>query len=141
MSINHEKTIKTLAKALSQVAEALPQADLAAILYPTNEMISAVSELYAHILTFCIRAKRWYEECRWMHIADSLFRPVELRYLDLIEDIEHQSQRVQRLAKAASRAELRDVHIKINKLLEGQQQPSSQLAELLSVAKRMSPLY
>lgn len=139
MSINHEKTIKTLAKAFSQIAEALPQAELAAILYPTGEMISAVSELYAHILSFCIRAKRWYQESRWMHAVDSLIRPMELRYLDLIKDIESQSQTVQLLAQAAARAEQRDMHILLEKLLEMQRQSNTQLAELQSIVKRMSP--
>ena len=58
--LNHEAVISSLAKALSQIADALPRIDLSKTLYPTKRMQQAVIELYAHLIRFLIRSYDWY---------------------------------------------------------------------------------
>ena len=109
--------ITCLAKALSQIADALPRVTLSAILYPTEKMKAAVEELYAHLLRFFIRADDWYREGSLRHILHAVTRPAELRYKDLIEKIAECSRTIDNLALSGSQAELRDMHKKLDKAL------------------------
>lgn len=85
-------------------------------------MKTAIEELYAYLLKFLIRAVDWFQENPFQHILHSITRPPELRYNDLLEDIDHHSRRVDHLAVSGSQAELRAVHIElahIKKLIVG----------------------
>ncbi|RFU72997.1 hypothetical protein TARUN_9255 [Trichoderma arundinaceum] len=121
--LNHEATVSALAQGLSQVATVLPRTELSLVLYPTERMKRAIAQLYAHIIRFLIRAKEWYDENKLKHLWHSISRPVELRFNGLISDIESLSATVDNLAMHGSRAELRDVHQKI-------EQGSNELAAL-----------
>lgn len=103
--MNNERLTRVLAKGLCQIADSLPQIELVTVLYPTKRLKQAVSELYALIIRFLLRARDWYEESKPMHILHSLTRPAELRYADLIEDIGVCTRTVYRLASAAAQAE------------------------------------
>ncbi|KAI0523917.1 hypothetical protein F5B22DRAFT_592503 [Xylaria bambusicola] len=109
--INHEKTVTTLAQALSDIADMLPQVKLSSALYPTQYMRTALDELYASIMEFMMRAYDWYEEGTLKHIIHSVTRPVELRYADILQRIARCSQRIQNLASVGQQAEVRDLHI------------------------------
>jgi hypothetical protein len=111
--LNHEKTVKLLAKSLAQIAECLPHVQLASRLYPTPQMTKAVEELYSYILKFLMRAYDWYNEGKIRHIIHSITQPPELRYKDLLEDIRASSRSIDQVAVAASQAELREMHIKL----------------------------
>ena len=100
------------------------------MLYPTEKMKQVVAELYAHIMRFFIRARGWYQESKLLHMLHSLTRPVELRYADLKEEIETRARIVDGLASAGAQAEQRDMHLKIEKLVERQKSSDALLLEM-----------
>ncbi|KAJ4985861.1 hypothetical protein SVAN01_08659, partial [Stagonosporopsis vannaccii] len=114
--INHEDVITTLAKAIAEIAWSLPRVQLYTELYPTDRMKTAVTNLYACILQFLIRAREWYEQGRLKRFVHSITSPVELRYQDLLDEIANNSLLVEKLADSGSRAELRDLHEEVLKL-------------------------
>jgi hypothetical protein len=76
-------------------------------------MRQAVAQLYAHIIKFLIRAIKWYSASNSRHVWDSLARPVELCYADIITEIESCTKVVDNVAVAASWAEQRDIHLEV----------------------------
>ncbi|KAK3312173.1 hypothetical protein B0H66DRAFT_395086 [Apodospora peruviana] len=123
--INHQKLLDSLAKGLAQIAGALPRMELAAFLYPTEMMKQALAEIYASIIFFLIRAHGWFKESRFSRAVHSITRPTELRYDDLLQEIEASTRQFDSLAMAASHAEQRDIHLLLldvkQKLIEQQQ--------------------
>lgn len=113
VALNHEKIIATLAKAMAQIAETLPHIELQSILYPTERMKTAVTDLYAYILRFSIRALDWYNEGMFKHVLHAITRPVELRYSDLLQQISDASGTIYQLAAIGQQAELRDMHVTV----------------------------
>lgn len=114
--INHEKTVKGLAKALSEIADALPRAELRSGFFPTDRMKDAVSKLCANILKFLTRAHKWYCEGSLKRTLHSFTQPFDLRYADILEDIRHGSYVVQDLAACGQMVELRHVNHKIDQI-------------------------
>ena len=115
--LNHEAVIYSLAKALSQIADALPRVDLSKTLYPTKGMQQAVIELYAYLIRLWIRSYDWYREGSLKHVIHSITRPPELRYKDLIDTIADCSRRIDQLAVVGAQAEQRDMHKKTDVIL------------------------
>ncbi|KAK5991936.1 hypothetical protein PT974_05326 [Cladobotryum mycophilum] len=115
--IQHEKTVKLLAKSLAEIAERLPRLHLTSGLYPTPQMRRAAEELYSSILKFLMRAYDWYNEGKLYHIIHSFTKPPELYYSDLLEEITANSRNIDQLAIAASQAEMRDMHKKVSILV------------------------
>ncbi|KAK0724041.1 hypothetical protein B0H67DRAFT_482926 [Lasiosphaeris hirsuta] len=113
---NHENITNTLANALSDIGDMLPRVELASTLYPTARMKSAISNLYAYLLRFFIRARDWYEEGTWKRIVHSITRPAELRYADLLAQIGQISKRISLLSRSAEQAETRAIHQKIDSI-------------------------
>ena len=111
---------KSLAKGLCHVADSLPRVEFLTLLYPTRRMKQAVANLYAYIIRFLIRAQSWYQESKPLHALHSFTRPAELRYADLIEDIEACTRTVDSLASAGAQAEQRDMHLKLQALIDRQ---------------------
>ena len=111
---------KSLAKGLCYVADSLPRVEFLTLLYPTRRMKQAVANLYAYIIRFLIRAQGWYQESKPLHALHSFTRPAELRYADLIEEIEACTRTVDSLASAAAQAEQRDMHLKLQVLVDRQ---------------------
>ncbi|KAK5046550.1 hypothetical protein LTR84_008353 [Exophiala bonariae] len=112
--LNHEATISALAKGLCKVGNTLPRVRLAIGLYPTRRMKNAISELYAYIIRFLIRAHDWYQENWLQHIWHSVTRLVELRYNDILDEIAIRTQIVHDLAVAGGLAEQRVMHEKLD---------------------------
>lgn len=131
---NHAQLITTLSEALCMIASSLPRSSLAIILYPTKRMREAVALLYAHIINFFIRAKQWYDEGPFKHLLGSFTRPVELRYEDLLENIENCTLEIDNLSNAGSRTEQRDVHLEIQELAKRQIEHEKTLKLLQEVA-------
>lgn len=100
-----------MTKGLAQVADALPRLELTVVLYPTERMREALSEVYAIVIRFLIRAKDWLEEGKLMRAVHSVTRPSELRYDDLLEELQIATQNSTRIAITASQAEQRDMHL------------------------------
>jgi hypothetical protein len=109
-SINHEKIIKTLAKAISEIADALPRVSLQSSLYPTKQMEDAVTRLYVSIFQFFARARQWYQGNSVQRLIHSITHPVELHYDDLLNDIKESSRNIDRLSYLGAQAETRDMH-------------------------------
>lgn len=116
--INHEKTVKGLAKALSQIADVLPRVKVRSYLFPTDRMEAAVSKLCADILKFLTRAHKWYCEGFLKRTIHSFTQPFDLRYADILEDIRHGSYVVQDLAACGQLVEQRHVNQKIDQIVD-----------------------
>ncbi|KAL6886930.1 hypothetical protein GGI43DRAFT_431718 [Trichoderma evansii] len=116
-AVEHEKTTQLLAKSIAQIAESLPRVDLSSNLYPTPQMKVALEGLYASILNFLMKAYNWYNEGKLSHFIQSVNRPLHRIYADLVDEIAENSRKIDRIADAASHAELRDMH----KMLAGVQ--------------------
>ncbi|KAJ4016341.1 hypothetical protein NW752_003463 [Fusarium irregulare] len=114
---NHEATISLISKALSQIADSLPRVGLITVLYPTDRIRQAVSNLYANLVRFFIRAHEWCQQGTMRHLWHSITRPPELRYKDLLEDIATASREIDQLAVASSRVEIRDINLKLDSIV------------------------
>lgn len=77
-------------------------------------MKRAIAELYAYIMKFLIRAKIWCQENKLKHAWHAFSRPPELRYGDLLRDIELRSKIVSDLSVSGNQAEQRVMHTKID---------------------------
>ncbi|QPC74694.1 hypothetical protein HYE68_005446 [Fusarium pseudograminearum] len=109
--------MKLVLVAMSQIADSLPRVELATVLYPTDSMRQAVSNLYANLVRFFIRAHEWCQEGTLRHLLHSITRPPELRYQDLLEDITANSREIDLLATASARVEIRDISLKLNSIV------------------------
>lgn len=83
-------------------------------------MRQIVVNIYAHILKFLLRALRWYQESRIMHVVHSITRPTELRYDDILAQISALSRALADTACMSGYTEQRDMHLGIREQLEGQ---------------------
>ena len=113
---NHGKQLRVLAKGLSHIADVLPRIVLANILYPTDRMRHAISEIYSKIIRFFLRAERWYQQGKLRHAWEALSRPAELYYNDLVQEVEECTRSIEILANAGAQAEQRDMHLEIQEL-------------------------
>lgn len=116
--MNNETTASMLAEAMVQIADNLPQVELASILYPNDHMRLAVVDLNAYILKFLIRANDWYTEGHWKHAWHSLTSPPELRYDDLLRLIHEKSRFIDQLSKSCQQIESRQICEKVNEMNE-----------------------
>ena len=114
--LNSEQMIKELAKSICRIADALPRAELALLLYPTARMQAAVAQIYKYILRFSHKALSWYKKGSLKHALYAVVKPWELQLEEDVIAIQEQSLIIEAEASAASRAELRDAHIQICKL-------------------------
>lgn len=79
-------------------------------------MQDSVSQVYAKILEFFVLSIQWYKKGKVMHSIASIAKPFSLSFKPIIEEITERSRRVDELASAASKAEIRDLHIKMHGL-------------------------
>lgn len=114
--MNHEDLITNIAKTLARIGDVLPRAELHLILYPTTAMLTAVSEVYAHVIKFLEYAVRWYKKGKIAHGVGAILKPFQLVGKEVAENVAESSRRVDRLASAASKAELRELHLKVIEL-------------------------
>ncbi|KAI9687858.1 MAG: hypothetical protein M1822_001939 [Bathelium mastoideum] len=114
--VEHENVGRTLVTALNDIADALPRAELAVRLYPTESMQQAVARLYAHIVRFLIRAMEWYNESKLTHALHSITRPASLHYDDLIMEIKRKTQTMTNYSISKSQLEQRVMHKKIREI-------------------------
>jgi LytS/YehU family sensor histidine kinase len=114
--LNHEELLTEIAKALAKIANMLPRADLSSNLYPTQRMRVAVAQLYTKVLHFIQDAVKWYKKGKLAHSVSAVFKPYSLGFKAIVDGISEASRRVDQEASAASRAEIRELHIKIHQL-------------------------
>jgi len=86
------------------------------LIFPTDQIKHAISQLYAYVLKFMIRAMKWYAEGKVKHFIIAVFRPASLRFKDLLENIESCAQSVDQLAVGASQAEQRSMHLLLQEI-------------------------
>ncbi|KAF2654727.1 hypothetical protein K491DRAFT_631344, partial [Lophiostoma macrostomum CBS 122681] len=110
---NHAETASKLSKAISQIADLLPQQSLLLILYPTPQMQTSVARLYAHILSLFLSALKWYKDSRAVHAFKSIFQPWDLKFRQEYEAIASETQQICRLADVAMKAEVRDTRLEV----------------------------
>ena len=137
--LNHEESIMQLSKALSQIVDILPRAELSLILYPTQAMMENAARLYAHILRFTQRAIVWYRHGKLKHCWDAIARPWAVRFKDECEEIEQRSRQMDNLASAASKAELRDTHLELTEARKELLRVSQGNAQLMALCRQYFP--
>ncbi len=116
--LNHEELLTEIAKTVSKIANILPRADLCSHLYPTQRMRVAVAQLYAKVMYFVQDAVKWYKKGKLAHSVSAVFKPYSLGFKAIVEEISEASRRVDQEASAASKAEIRELHIKIEQLAQ-----------------------
>lgn len=126
--INHSKLITEFSDALATIGDALCLAKLNAELFQTNAMRDTISQLYAHLLLFLQQAMRWYNHSPAGRAFHSIFKPLE--YQDTVEQIKVCAQAVNDIASAASRTEIRDIHITIQLMQQHSRQREQRLVEM-----------
>jgi hypothetical protein len=107
-----------ISKTIAKIADVLPRADLCSNLYPTQRMKSAVAQLYAKIIHFVQDAVKWYKKSKLAHSVSAVFRPYDLGFKTIVEEISIASRRVDQEASAASKAEIRELHIKFEQFTQ-----------------------
>ena len=117
-----------VSKGIAKIADVLPRTELHSILYPTPRMQEAVSLVYAKIIQFVIKSIEWYKKGKLMHSISAIIKPFSLSFKPIIEEMAELSRRVDELANAASKAEIRDLHITIH----GLNQTIVQLTEMVA---------
>ena len=116
--INHEELLAQISKTVSRIADILPRAELASNLYQTDRMNRAVAHLYVKIMSFVQAAVKWYKTGKFKHSIASITRPYDLSFKDIVEEIAEASRNVDKEASAASRAEIRGLHLQVIHLTE-----------------------
>lgn len=114
--VNHEELLYKISKAVSRIADVLPRAELHLLLYPTERMQNAVAQLYASIIGFTQSAIKWYKKGVFSKTISAIVNPYDLAFKDVVDDITVCSRRVDELANAAQKAEIRDLHITTQRL-------------------------
>ncbi|CAN9398485.1 unnamed protein product [Alternaria alternata] len=146
--INRANLFERLSQALIDIANVLPRMDLSAELYQTKYMEAALSQLFTYIVLFLRLCVRWYNKNPLSRICSAIKTPFELGYQDLLEHIRECSKAVDDLANAGARVEVRDVRIltelqhaqireldvKLLKVLDEQEKFRAQVVQLLRIA-------
>ncbi|KAF0323059.1 hypothetical protein GQ607_009823 [Colletotrichum asianum] len=127
--LNYEGLLVEVSKAVSRIADVLPRTELHSLLYSTPRMQETVAQLYAKILEFSIMAIRFYKKGKLSHSIASIVKPFSLTSKPIIEEIRERSVRVDELASALSKAEIRDLHIKMH----GLSHSVAQLTEMVAL--------
>ncbi|KAI0385719.1 hypothetical protein F5Y04DRAFT_276243 [Hypomontagnella monticulosa] len=114
--LNHEELLVEISKTITRIADVLPRIELHSALYPIQRMQEAVSLVYAKIIEFFIEAIKWYKRGKLAQFITSITKPFSLGFKPIIEEVNKRSRLVEELANAASKAEIRDLHVTINGL-------------------------
>jgi len=78
---------------------------------------------------------RWYHRSPAGRALSSIFKPFELEYEDTVEQIKLCAEAINDIANAASRAEVRDMHITIQLMRREMQRRDQKLTEMQSQVK------
>ena len=78
----------------------------------------AVAQLYGKILQFVQEAVKWYKKGKLAHSVSAVFKPYELSFKPIIQEITEASRTVDQEASAASKAEIRQLYLKLQQLTQ-----------------------
>ncbi|KAK8007837.1 cytochrome P450 [Apiospora arundinis] len=135
--LNHEELLTGISKTISRIADLLPRTELHLELYPTERMRETVALLYAKIIEFALMAVRWFKKGKLLHSFAAIIHPYKLSFAPVVDEVSELSRRVDKLADAASKAEIHDQHVTIDSL---ERRMSYQNAKIDSLERRMSQL-
>lgn len=116
--INFEELLIEFSKATATIANVLPRTRLLYELYPTEAIQTAVANVYAKIVEFVLETVKWYKKNRLQHAIAAVVSPYKLSFKNIVDEIAERSRMVDELANTAVKAELRDVHLKVNTLYD-----------------------
>ncbi|KAK1759720.1 hypothetical protein QBC47DRAFT_114843 [Echria macrotheca] len=117
--LNHEKLTTGITQALKDVASVLPRMELHAKLYPTERMKDSMARLYAHILLFLRQAVKWFSRNSATRAISAIISPFEIKYKGLIDGIRNCAEAINGEADAATKAEIRGIHVEVRQNTEG----------------------
>lgn len=80
-------------------------------LYPTDQMRVIVERLYVQLLLFMRQAVKWYARGTAGRAISSIFRPFELSYQGMLEEIRICANQVEGEGLGALKAEVRGMHV------------------------------
>lgn len=132
--MNHGELVAQFSMALAEIGNVLPRQQLNAALYPTPRLKEALSTVYAHIIKFLQQAVKWYKKSPAGRALSAVWKPFDLDLKSTVEQIQASSRTVDQIAKAASMAELRDVHLEVGDLYVKVGDLDSKIDRILNVA-------
>lgn len=115
--LNHEDLVVKIAEAITRIGDALHCAELSFQLFPTARMKQMASQLYVYIIKFCQHAVIWYKKNALQKAIAAIVKPYDLHFKDTVAKIEYYAGIVENTSTSASRAELRDIHVKIEAMM------------------------
>ncbi|KAF2972066.1 hypothetical protein GQX73_g1629 [Xylaria multiplex] len=119
--INHEVLIKELCKAMTRIADVVRHVQVQCLLYPTDEVVDHMRDLYSHIMSFAVRAVEWYQKKKIARALAAFTSPYQLKFQDIVEEIYETSRRIDRWAITMNHIEIRQMRqqlIETGKALE-----------------------
>ncbi|KAG9190518.1 hypothetical protein G6011_08606 [Alternaria panax] len=146
--INRANLFEKLSQALNTIRALLPQMNPSAELYQTQHMEAALSRLFVYVIFFSCRCICWYAKSSLSRMCSAIITPFDIDYKDLVEHIQECSKVVDDFANTGTQAEIRDVRIltelelaqvreldvKMLKMLEPQTKFKAHVMQLLQVA-------
>ncbi|KAL8406662.1 hypothetical protein RB596_005223 [Gaeumannomyces avenae] len=135
--LNHEELLTEISKTIARIADVLPRTELLSVLYPTLWMQEAVSLVYAKIIEFLLMSIRWYKRGKLASSLYAIGKPFTVGFKPIVEELTERSRRVDELASAASKAEIRDLHVSIRLL----NTTVVQLTERIAVQQQQQTLH
>lgn len=135
--LNHEELLTEISKTIARIADVLPRTELLSVLYPTPRMQEAVSLVYAKIIEFLLMSVRWYKRGKLASSLYAIGKPFSVGFKPIVEELMERSRRVDELASAASKAEIRDLHVSIRLL----NTTVVQLTERIAVQQQQQALH
>lgn len=122
--------MEELALALTAISYLLPEVVLSAGLYHTDTMQRAVNSIYTEIITFFIKAAKWYKKHRITRLLSAIVKPFQLEYRSTLEKIRQFSAIIECISAGQSRTELRSISIAIPSIQAKLEQMGSQIEEI-----------
>jgi hypothetical protein len=119
-TINHDELSSKIAQAFAEIGEVLPEVEfISKSLYPTERIQLTLSNVYAQIVEFCIRATKWYDKMRrssLKKVFSAVVKPWPLEFQDIKMNIGSQVRRLREQSAVAHQAETREMHIKLSEM-------------------------
>ncbi|KAJ3576481.1 hypothetical protein NPX13_g3689 [Xylaria arbuscula] len=112
--INHESLIKELSKAMTRIADMVRHVQIQCLLYPTDEIVEHMKDLYTSIVSFAVRAVKWYQKSKMAHVLAAFTSPFRLKFQDIADEIYETSRKIDRWAITMSHIEMREVRQQLN---------------------------
>jgi hypothetical protein len=92
-------------------------------------MAELMASLYSHILRFFTRAIDWYGQGKLKHALSALRSSFQLKFRDIVEDINETSRAIDRLALIMNQAEVRQTRLQVFELTTANEKLQKTLEE------------